>query len=133
MVGASDPVHLLSDNVGIRRVVRTHHNTGAKLVQTASVYLNEENPLRLSHQFSIYTQNHLSTHIYRLHSYSYISMSAQETTKDGGNGGNDGGEPKGPGACTVQGCVCPAFVGNQSYCNRQGCGHASSHRKISDT
>ena len=63
-VGASDPVHLLSDNVGIRRVVRTHHNTGANLVQTISVYLNEENPLRLTHQLSIYTQIfHLHTSI----------------------------------------------------------------------
>ena len=63
-VGASGPVHLLSDNVGIRRVVRTHHNTGANLVQTISVYLNEENPLRLTHQLSIYTQIfHLHTSI----------------------------------------------------------------------
>ena len=69
-VGPSDPVHLLSVNVGIRRVVRTHHNTGANLVQTANVYLNEENPLRLSHRLSIYTQNHLSIHIYQLHFYS---------------------------------------------------------------
>nr|QBQ65857.1 zinc-binding peptide 1 [Russula ochroleuca] len=61
-------------------------------------------------------------------------MSAQETTQTtkegggegGGGGGGGGGEPRGPGACTVQGCTCPAFVGNQSYCNRNGCGHAFS-------
>ena len=42
-------------------------------MQTASVYLNEEFSLRLSSQFSIYTQNLLSTHTYQLHSYTYTN------------------------------------------------------------
>nr|QBQ65856.1 zinc-binding peptide 3 [Russula atropurpurea] len=45
-------------------------------------------------------------------------MSAQETIKDGANGGGEG-----RGACTVGGCQCPAFTGNQSDCTRGGCGH----------
>nr|AIG22158.1 zinc-binding peptide 2 [Russula atropurpurea] len=46
-------------------------------------------------------------------------MPAQETIKDGANGG--GGE--GRGACTVSGCQCPGFTGNYANCARQGCGH----------
>src|SRR5260221_13064937 len=41
-----------------------------------------------------------------------------------------GGEPQGPGACTVQGCNCPAFVGNQSSCRREYCWHGYGYRKI---
>nr|QBQ65858.1 zinc-binding peptide 1 [Russula pumila] len=52
------------------------------------------------------------------------SDNTTQTTKDGGSGLSD--EPRGVGACTVQGCPCPRFVGNQSYCNRQGCSHAYS-------
>jgi hypothetical protein len=109
--------------------MRTHHDTGANLVQIESVYLNEEIPY-ISLQFSIYTQTILSTDIYQLHSYTYIVMSAQETTKDGEGGG---GETRGFGPCRCQGCTCPAFVGGEPNCLREGCGHSFDCRKISDT
>ena len=100
-------------------------------MQTVSVYLKEEISLRLSPQFSFYPQDILSTHTYQLHSYPYTntSMSAQETIKDGANGG----EGEGKGACTSQGCQCPAFTGNASNCSRGGCGHGYNQRMISDT
>ncbi|KAF8474378.1 hypothetical protein DFH94DRAFT_126948 [Russula ochroleuca] len=61
--------------------------------------------------FSVYTQSFLSTHIYQLQPCTHIAMSTEDTTqttKDGGSGLS--GEPRGVGACTVQGCNCPRFV-----------------------
>ena len=53
--------------------MRKHHNIGANSMQTVSVYSNEEISLRLSLQFSIYTQNLQSPHTYQLHSYTYTN------------------------------------------------------------
>ncbi|KAH9992106.1 hypothetical protein BJV77DRAFT_1003488 [Russula vinacea] len=33
-------------------------------------------------------------------------------------------------ACSTQGCPCPKAVGNQTDCNRQGCGHPVVHHNV---
>lgn len=43
---------------------------------------------------------------------------------------DEGGDPKGPGACTWPNCNCPRYVGNQSSCTRYGCWHGYGYRKI---
>jgi len=43
---------------------------------------------------------------------------------------DEGGDPQGPGACTVQGCNCLRYVGNQSSCRREYCWHGYGYRKI---
>ena len=84
---------------------------------------NEENPLRLSSALKIlYLHTSISSTF--IHT---IAMSAQETTKGWGD------KPIELGACSAAGCVCPAFVGKQVDCFREGCGHSELIRKISAT
>lgn len=81
-----------------------------KAVQTVSVYLNKQKSCR-----------HLSCSLfYSLTEIRYTIMSTQASS---------GGDPQGPGACTL--CDCPRFVGNQSGCTRLGCGHGYGQRTIS--
>ena len=86
-------------------------------------------PTSLSSVLHLHTEPSIYTHITAPLIYIYkLPMYAQETIKDGANGG--GGE--GSRACSIKGCQCPGFKGVEE-CLQANCGHHFNQRMISDT